>query len=114
MGIKNELISFRGLTPQIDLTKCQNTGGDTGEGPPIYKGRGYAIMRIGGYIVNIFYIPLPYVTFVNIYNLIINLGDLIAVSDIICIFVLLVVVTETGQGNKFFSKRVDSNLPYCF
>ena len=33
-------------------------------------------------------------------------------SKIITTFVLLVVHTETGQGNKFFSKRVYSNLLY--
>ena len=38
------------------------------------------------------------------------MGNCLAVSFIIPIFVLLVVVTETGQGNKFFSKRVDSTL----
>ena len=57
MGLKNELISFRGLTPQIDLTKCQNTGGDTGEGPPIYKGRGYAINGRGGILLITFIYP---------------------------------------------------------
>jgi hypothetical protein len=33
-------------------------------------------------------------------------------SNLFRTFVLLVVITETGQRNKFFSKRVYSNLPY--
>ena len=33
-------------------------------------------------------------------------------SNLFRTFVLLVVITETGQGNKFFSKRVYSDLPY--
>ena len=60
MGIKNELISFRGLTPQIDLTKCPNTGGDTGEGPPIYEVGGYAINGRGGILLITLTIPPPY------------------------------------------------------
>ena len=33
-------------------------------------------------------------------------------SNIIRTFVLSMLITTTGQGNKFFSKRVDSDLPY--
>jgi hypothetical protein len=35
-------------------------------------------------------------------------------SNLFRTFVLLVVITETGQGNKFFSKRVYSNLLIYF
>jgi hypothetical protein len=80
MGIKNELISFRGLTPQIDLTKCPNTGGDTGEGPPIYEVGGYAINGRGGIMLITLTIPPPYELFVTNVNyfLIFPLRHLIA------------------------------------
>ena len=60
MGLKNELISFRGLTPQIDLTKCPNTRGDTGEGTPIYEVGGYTINGRGGIMLITLTIPPPY------------------------------------------------------
>lgn len=44
----------------------------------------------------------------------INMGECLVVSDIIRTFVLSVVKSETGQGNKFFSKRVYSNLLIYF
>ena len=40
------------------------------------------------------------------------MGDCLVVSYIIPTFDLSMVKSETGQGNKFFSKRVDSDLPY--
>ena len=44
----------------------------------------------------------------------INMGECLVVSNIIRTFVLSVVKSETGQGNKFFSKRVYSNLLIYF
>ena len=43
-----------------------------------------------------------------------NGGEYLVVSDIIRTFVLSVVKFETGQGNKFFSKRVYSDLLIYF
>ena len=43
---------------------------------------------------------------------IIYMGDCLVVPYIIPTFVLSVVQSETGQGNKFFSKRVGSDLHY--
>ena len=48
-------------------------------------------------------------------GIILNSGKIyLVVSDIIRTFVLSVVKSETGQGNKFFSKRVYSDLLYIF
>jgi hypothetical protein len=48
-------------------------------------------------------------------GIILNSGKIyLVVSDIIRTFVLSVVKSETGQGNKFFSKRVYSNLLIYF
>jgi len=57
-GFKIVYTLFRGLTPQIDLTKCPNTGGDTGEGSPIYEVGGYAISNKGGImLITLIYPP---------------------------------------------------------
>ena len=42
----------------------------------------------------------------------IYMGDCLVVSYIIPTFDLSMVKSETGQGNKFFLKRVDSDLHY--
>ena len=40
------------------------------------------------------------------------MGDCLVVTYIIRTFDLSMVKSETGQRNKFFFKRVDSDLPY--